>query len=166
YPLRALAMTAALAVFWPFLSKLEWRPDAASLLIGFAIGLMWVAIPVKQGASPYGTLAGAWLIGWFVARGLGTIVLVPVIEELFFRKYLERKLRLGQGMLWKIIPALIIAGIFAILHDRWVEAIIASLAFSYVMARRERVEDAIVSHGVANAVVFVTAVTTGNLSMI
>lgn len=69
-------------------------------------------------------------------------------------------------MLWKIIPARIIAGIFAILHDRWVEAVIASLAFSYVMTRRERVEDAIVSHSVANAVVFAAAVMTGNLSLI
>ena len=166
YPLRALAMAGALAVFWPFLSKLEWRPDALSLLIGAAIGAMWVMIPVEQGPAPYGTLAGAWLVGWFVARGLGTIILVPVIEELFFRKYLERKLRLRDGLLWKIIPALIIAAIFAVLHDRWVEAVVASLAFSYVMARRERVEDVIVSHATANAIVFGTALTTGNLSMI
>lgn len=166
YPLRALAMAAALAVFWPFLSNLKWRIDPIAISVGLAIGLMWIMIPVENGPAPYGTLSGAWLLGWFAARGVGTIVLVPIIEELFFRKYLERKLRLGHGLLWKMTAALMIAGLFALLHDRWVEAMVASLAFSYIMARRDRVEDAIVSHGVANALVFAAAVTTGNLSLI
>ena len=166
YPLRVGAMSAALIVFWPVLAQLIWRLDIPSVMIGAGIGLMWVLIPVENGPAPYGELAGVALVGWLIARGFGTIVLVPVIEELFFRKYLERKLRIGNGLIWKIAAACVIAAIFAILHDRWIEAIVASFAFSYVMARRERVEDAITAHAVANAIVFAGAVVVGNLSLI
>ena len=166
YPLRALAMAGALVFFWPILRAIAWRLDPIAIGIGVAIGLMWILIPVEEAAPPYGELAGVLLIGWFVARGIGTIVLVPIIEELFFRDYLERKLRFGSGLLWKLVAATVIAGLFALLHDRWIEAMVASYAFSYVMARRDKIADAITAHAVANALVFLGAVATGNMAMI
>lgn len=166
YPFRALAMFGILAVFWPFLSKMKFQLDYPALLIGVVIGLVWVSAPVESKAPPYGELSGGLLILWMLTRGVGTVLLVPIIEELFFRKYLERRLRLGQGNLWRIAAAILIACMFAFLHDRWLLAFVASLLFSYVMARRERVEDAITSHATANAVVFACAWITGELALI
>lgn len=168
YPLRVVAMAAALAVFWPVYRALVWRIDPVALGVGIAIGLMWVLIPVEasEGPAPYGTLAGGALVGWFILRGLGTIVLVPVIEELFFRDYLERKLRLGTGLLWQVLAACVTAGLFALLHDRWAEAFVAGIAFSFLMQRRGNVVDPIVAHAGANALVYGVALATGNLNII
>ncbi|WP_074221790.1 type II CAAX prenyl endopeptidase Rce1 family protein [Rhodovulum sp. ES.010] len=105
-------------------------------------------------------------MGWYLARGLGTVLLVPLVEELFFRDYLEGKLRLGQGRAWAVAAALVSASAFAALHDRWAEALVAGLVFSWVCRRRGRIGDAVLAHAVANAVVYGVAVTTGNLQII
>lgn len=169
YPLRVLAMAAALAIFFPVYRNLRWRLNPTALGVGFAIGLIWVLIPVapSEGTAPYGSLTGGLLVAWFVLRGIGTILLVPIIEELFFRGYLEDKLRFGAGLSWKIGPAVIVAGLFAVLHDRWMEAFFAGLAFSWLVQRRGgRLEDAILSHAAANAFVFAAAIVLGNLAIL
>lgn len=165
YPLRVIAMAAGLAVFWQVLRALPWRPTATALGVGAAVGIMWVLVPYNpEDTTPaHGGLAGALLVGWLIARGLGTIVLVPVIEELFFRGYLETKLRQVGG---PIVAALLVAGLFAFLHDRWAEAFVAGLAFSWVMAQRRQVADAIAAHAVANAIVFGVALATGQMHII
>ena len=143
---------------------------AAAIAAGLLIGLMWVAIPVTasdEDYTPYGSLAGAALVGWLIMRGVCTILLVPLIEELFFRGYLEDKLRLGAGLIWKIGAAVVVAGLFAALHDRWAEAFVAGLVFSWLVQRQGgRLEDAIVSHAAANAFVFAGALILGNMSIV
>lgn len=165
YPLRALAMLAVLAFFWPVLARINWRPTMIALLAGAAIGVMWIAVPYNPAdTSPsHGGLAGAMLVGWLIARGIGTMLLVPIIEELFFRDYLESKLK---GLGGPIIAALITAGLFAILHDRWMEAFVAGLVFSWIMAQRKNVADAIAAHMAANAVVFAYALATMQMHII
>ncbi len=168
YPLRVVAMASALALFANIYRQLPWRIDPVAVATGALIGLLWVVIPVAvedPSAAPYGALTGLALVGWFVLRGVGTILLVPIIEELFFRDYLEPKLRLGDGRLWTVIAACGTAGLFALLHDRWAEAFMAGLAFSWVMQRHGRVSDAIVAHATANALVFAVAVSLGRLEI-
>jgi len=168
YPARAVLMAGALLVFLPFFRKLDWRLDPVAIGVGGAIGLIWCLIPVADPDTtpPYGTLTGALLVLWFVARGIGTVVLVPVIEEAFFRGYLEQKLKLRDNLTWAIGAAIVVAALFAVLHGRWAEAFVASLAFSYVMHRSGRLSDAIVSHAAANILVFSVAVATGQVHII
>lgn len=166
YPLRVLLMCAAVAIFWPNYRALPWRLSPIALVAGAIIGAYWVLIPVEQTSEPpYGALAGAALIAWYLLRGLGTVILVPLIEELFFRDYLERRLQLKEGTIWTIIAAVVSAGFFAALHNRWAEAFVAGLIFSW-LARRGRITDAIVAHSTANLIVFTAALATGNLAMI
>jgi len=168
YPARALLMVGALALFLPLYRKLDWRLDPVAIAIGVAIAVMWIAIPVAEPMTepPYGDLTGWLLVLWFVARGFGTTVLVPLIEELFFRGYLEHKLQQKESLIWAIGAAIVVAAIFAILHGRWAEAFVASLAFSYVMRRHGRVTDAVISHGVANGLIFAIAAATGQVHII
>lgn len=168
YPLRVIVMAGVLALFWQVYRGLHWRIDPVALAVGLGIGLMWILLPVaaSDGPPPYGALVGMTLVIWFVLRGVGTILLVPLIEELFFRGYLETRLRLGTGVLWTWIAALITASLFALLHDRWAEAFVAGLLFSWVKNRNGHVIDAVVSHAIANALIYAVAVLTGNLSII
>ena len=168
YPARVLVMAGVLALFWQLYLRLPWRIDYVAVGVGGLIGAAWVMIPVADegGAAPYGALTGAALLGWFLLRGAGTVLLVPLIEELFFRSYLESRLRLGPGIRWKVMAALITATLFAALHDRWVEAFLAGLLFSWVAQRRGNITDAIIAHAVANFVVFSVAWVTGQIHII
>ena len=168
YPIRVVLMIGVLALVLPFFRRLPWRIDPVAVGVGAVIAAYWVLIPVapSEDPAPYGQLTGALLVGWFIARGLGTIVLIPVIEEAFFRGYLETRLRFGSSTLWLVVAAVASAVLFAALHGRWAEAFVAGLLFSWVAWRRGNLTDAIISHATANALIFAAAIATGNLAMI
>ncbi|MDO5612967.1 MAG: exosortase E/protease, VPEID-CTERM system [Paracoccus sp. (in: a-proteobacteria)] len=172
YPARVLLLAAAVALFWPFIRSLDWRISPLALAVGAAVGIGWVMVPVEPAeVAPYGALTGGALVLWYLFRGIGTVLLVPLVEELFFRDYLESRIRGSApdqpAPLWRVlVAALITAALFAALHDRWVEALIAGLAFSWVTRRSGRISDAILAHAVANLIVFAVAAITGNLAII
>ncbi|AUH64996.1 exosortase E/protease, VPEID-CTERM system [Paracoccus zhejiangensis] len=173
YPIRVLLLAAAVALVWPVIRDLPRRVAPLSWIAGAAVGVMWIAIPVTpiDGPPPYGSLAGGALALWFLFRGIGTVLLVPLVEELFFRDYLESRIRGAApdqpAPLWRVLlAATITAGLFAALHDRWIEALIAGLVFSLVTRRTGRISDAIAAHAIANLIVFGVAVGTGNLAII
>lgn len=173
YPIRVILLAAALALVWPALRGIAWRISPLAWGVGAAIGVMWVAIPVapSDAAAPYGALTGGMVALWFLFRGLGTVVLVPLVEELFFRDYLESRLRGSDpdapAPLWRTAAAMLVtAALFAALHDRWAEAFVAGLAFSLLARRSGRIADAVAAHALANLIVFAVAAVTGNLAII
>lgn len=173
YPLRVLLLAGMVALVWPALRGIVWRVDPLAWLAGAAVGVMWVVLPVApaEGAAPYGALSGGLLILWFLLRGVGTVFLVPLVEELFFRDYLESRLRGtvidAPAPLWRNVMAIFVtAGLFAALHDRWAEAFAAGVVFSLITRRNGRIADAIAAHALANLIVFAVAVVTGNLAII
>lgn len=63
------------------------------------------------------------------------MILVPLVEEMFFRLYLESALRGSApdrfAPPWRsVLAALGTAALFAALHDRWAEAFAAGLILS------------------------------------
>ena len=167
FPLQAAMMALGLWLFRrPFL-RLDWRLDPVAVGAGALVGAGWIAL-AERGAPPLDGLAslgaGA-LAAWVVVRVIGTALLVPVIEEAFFRGYLMA--RLDTGSLPMRIAAVVVstAG-FALLHGRFVEAGVAGVIFALVMLRKGRLGDAIVAHAVANATVAAAAVLSGDWSLI
>lgn len=173
YPLRVVLLAVMVALVWPALRDIVWRVSPEAWLAGVIVGVMWVVVPVEGGdvAPPYGSLTGGLLVLWFVFRGIGTVFLVPLVEELFFRDYLETRLR-GAALdaavpLWRNVVAIMVsAGFFAALHDRWIEAFIAGVIFSLAVRRHGRIADAIAAHALSNLIIFAVAVATGNLNII
>jgi exosortase E/protease (VPEID-CTERM system) len=97
YPWQAAAL--GLALWWfrvPLGAMIAW-PSTLSLLIGGTIGLAWIVTAQADGS---GFEALAWMsqLGlaiWIATRLIGTVALVPVIEELFFRGYVQDRLDRG-----------------------------------------------------------------------
>ena len=128
---------------------------------------MWVIVPVDPEAMPpYAALTGGLLMTWIVLRGIGTTILVPVIEELFFRDYLENKFQVEPTFGWSVVSVLGTTILFAALHDRWIEAFVAGVAFSLLRRYTGRITDAIAAHGTANGIVFLTALLLDRMEII
>ncbi len=169
YPARALAVATVLALGWRVLAGLNWRPTVLPLVSGALCGVLWVATaPVADlsdtllsqslAALPFGLL-----VLWIVARILGTAVLVPIVDELFFRGYVQPRVAsaLGDGMPAKLIAIAAAAVLFALLHDRWLAAGLAGVLFGLLALRRGILADAIWAHAAANAVIAAAAAAKG-----
>lgn len=168
FPLQAAAMLAALV--WlrrPLGTLLAGRPALTAWGAGVAVGAGW-ALTAPSSAAGTPALADVGYTAaalWVAVRLAGTILLVPVVEELFFRGYLLERLDRG-GAVWRTVAIVASTAGFAMLHDRWVAGAFAGLVFALVYLRRRRLSDAVASHVAANAVVAFAAVLRDDWSMI
>ena len=169
YPLIALSLLLAAIVFQSAYRKLDWAPDPLAWAAGGTVGMAWLAL-AAGGADPAlsSALAGLGsgaLAAWIALRLLGTIVLVPLVEEMFFRGYVLTRLD-GAGLGRRLLALAVSSALFALLHGRWVEAFAAGVVFGLLMLRRGRVSGAIQAHVVANLVVASAAFAQGDWSLI
>jgi hypothetical protein len=158
----------ALLFFLPVLRSLDWRPDPVAVVAGGIVGVAWVVSAPTADAELVRLLAAfpVWaFVAWALCRVLVTTVLVPVIEEMFFRGYLLT--RLDGPELWRRGLAVVLSSLaFALLHGRWLEAGLAGVVFAWVALRRGRVTDAIWAHVIANSTVAAIAAIRGDWSLI
>ncbi|HXG46425.1 MAG TPA: CAAX prenyl protease-related protein [Methylomirabilota bacterium] len=104
---------------------------------------------VHFSASP----ALAWLI--IVTRIVGSTLVVPPLEEVFYRSFLYRylaspefeRVALGQW-LWK--PFLLTAVIFGLAHQQWLAGILCGFVYQGLVCRRQRLGDAVTAHAITN----------------
>ena len=164
YPLRVAFMLLGLVVFWPALRAIDWRAGPADWLTGCAVAAMWLLL-APEGAA--GT-AQAPEPFWILCRLLGTVLLVPVIEELFFRAYvLERIAGTSAAPSWRVLAGLAVSSLlFAALHDRWVVGAVAGAAFGLLYLRTRRPGGAVQAHMLANAIIAAVAITTLNFNLL
>nr|WP_255699778.1 exosortase E/protease, VPEID-CTERM system [Ruegeria alba] len=166
YPLQVALMAVALWLFRKPLLAFDRRLDPIALLAGVAVGVGWL-LTFRGGPAPAGLsdLTGAALAGWVLCRILGTTLLVPVIEEAFFREYLLRLLN-GPAPWQRALAVVVTSLSFALLHGRVVEAGLAGLIFAWIAMRKGRLSDAVAAHAVANGIIALTALITGDWSLI
>jgi CAAX prenyl protease-like protein len=110
-------------------------------------------------------------VAWLCFRGIGTIIMVPIAEELAFRGYLYRVViaRPFESVDLKAFSmrALIVSSVlFGMMHDRWMAAALAGALYALLMCWRGRLSDAITAHMTTNAVIFAWAVATGQWSLL
>ncbi len=149
-----------------------WLPLSA----GAAVGVIWiVGFSPEPGPSIVGqglaTLPGPLAIIWLVTRALGSVVTVPLAEELAFRGYLLRRFSSAdfetvpyQRFSWLGLAVSSVA--FGALHSQLGLGVFAGLAFGLLTLARGRLSDAVVAHGAANAVIVAYVLVTGSYQMI
>jgi CAAX prenyl protease-like protein len=177
YPLRVLAVASVLwycrSVYRPELV----RPSAFAFLVGVLVFAFWVAldrwIPQPKPADSVGTslstmpfaLAGVWM----VFRIVGSVVTVPIAEELAFRGYLMRFLGSNfadaQRPVFAIIPFVVSSLLFGALHGRWLAGTLAGMCYAWAYYQRGRLADAIAAHAVTNLLLVAAAIATSDWSL-
>jgi exosortase E/protease (VPEID-CTERM system) len=167
YPMQVAVMAAGL--WWARVGiarVLAW-PSGLSVLAGLGVGLGWVlsapaAAPLSEGVA---ALSGGAFAAWAALRLFGTVALVPMIEELFFRGYVQARLDRGT---WpsRVLAVAVSATLFALMHGRWLEAGLAGVVFSVLYMRKGRLADAIAAHASANALIAAVALWRGDFALI
>ena len=169
YPFRILLVIACLLAFWRcFPVNLNWKIDPISIIAGSVIAAFWLL--GQQGskvplAEMVPGLTGAALFVWVAVRIFGTSVIVPIIEELFFRGYLLNRLNIG-GKYGAGIALVLSSVLFAALHGNLLLAFLAGLMLGALVLKTGRIVSAIYAHAVANGLIGIYALLTDNWSVI
>jgi CAAX prenyl protease-like protein len=179
YPLRVIFTMSVVAFYWPvYCSRgyLSWSGSFMPFFIGGTVFALWMAlepfsgIPADARANEAAALAAVSPTAracWIILRIIGSVIAVPLAEELAFRGYLTRQLisedfqaaPIGQFTWFSFLVSSIV---FGTLHGRWIAGIIAGMMFAIALYRRRRLMDAIIAHSTANALVTTYVLSTGN----
>ena len=171
YPLRVAAMMAALWFCRRPILRLDWGLSPLAIGAGAVIAGLWIWLGQLSGPAaqeaPALLMGGAVFAAWAVIRVLGTVMIVPLIEELFFRSYLFDLLGARRSRLGAVAAIGLSSVAFAALHQRFALALFAGLVFAALALRpRGRWSDTVICHATANAVIAGYAVLTGTWSAI
>ncbi len=171
YGVQAGVAALALAWFWRRYAEFDgWgRGASAGLQAGLAVAVglgifgLWIVLtaPWMRLGEPSTTFVpvdAAGQLQWplILVRCAGAVMVVPLIEELFWRsflmRWLDRRDFLAQAPQATSAYALIASSaVFALGHDLWLAAFIAGLAFGWLYRRTGRLWHAVLAHAVANA---------------
>lgn len=160
-PLRTCIAGAALLYFWRDYELRPGRNLAIAAVLGLLAAALWMALPVpgREGAALElaETRAGSWNGLSLLMRLIGYVVVFPLAEELAFRGYLMR--RLTSASWQQVSPAkisvlawIVSTLIFGLLHEHWIAAALAGAIYGFAFVRRGSLAEAVVAHGVTNAV--------------
>jgi CAAX prenyl protease-like protein len=181
YPVKAVAVALALAVLWRQYSELKsWALPFRHLLLSLAAGLvvlvLWVNLDagwmlMGEVGKGYNPTDAAGQIDWLLVafRIAGAALVVPVMEELFWRSFLQRWVQ--QPDFLSLDPAkigvkalLIASALFAVEHVQWLAGLVAGLAYGWLYIRTRNLWAPIIAHAVTNGVLGGYVVATGRWS--
>ena len=179
YGLSVLVVDGLLAWYWRGYGELARQnlPSAREALLSSAVGLivfgLWINLdaPWMQLSEPSAgflplDLQGQPIWPLIAVRWIGAALIVPVMEELFWRAFLMRWIespsfetvdprRIG-------LKAIALSTfVFMLAHTLWLAAILAGLAYAWLYRRTGKLWCAVIAHAVTNGVLGIWVVQTG-----
>jgi len=179
YPVKIGVVAVLLALFWRHYHELKNpRLSASAVLAAIATGVvvlvLWVSLNadwmIVGSASGYDPRS-AGQVDWLLAaiRIAGAALVVPVMEELFWRSFLMRWIVSSDfeavepsqlGLKSFAITVLL----FGFEHNLWLAGIVAGAAYSLLYMRHRQLWSPILAHAVTNGLLGVWVLMTGNWS--
>lgn len=150
------------------------REAALAVMVGIAVLIVWINLDMKpfrigEATATYIPLDSQGRLQWplIIVRWIGAALLVPVMEELFWRSFLMRWI--DRAQFETVLPqqvtmrAIVLSTfVFTLAHTLWLAAIIAGLAYAWLFVRTGKLWVPIIAHAVTNGVLGVWVVKTGN----
>jgi exosortase E/protease (VPEID-CTERM system) len=177
YPVRVIVVGGVIWHYRRMYSMALWTWSVPAVAMGLAVFALWIALePVGSADAAANSpsnpshLAPHWAALWLAFRVVGSIITVPIAEELAFRGFLLRRLVAEDfqsvsmtRFTW--LSFLASSLLFGLMHGRVVAGTLAGMGFALVMYRRGRLGEAVVAHSVANIAIAVYVPATGHWSM-
>jgi hypothetical protein len=154
------------------------RPQAREALLAVLVGSVVFGLVITLD-SPWMRLGEATagfrpvdaqgnMIWTLVAiRWVGAALLVPVMEELFWRSFLMRWIEAAQfeavdpgrvGLRAVVLSTFV----FMLAHPLWLSAVLAGFAYAWLYIRSARLWSSVIAHGVTNGLLGIWVVLSGN----
>ena len=149
----------------PFVPEMRWAISWEAIVVGVGIFALWVGIDpfypkiFHAGATgnPNEQSGENSVLAWFfiAAHVFGMTLVVPPLEEVFYRSFLYRYLAkqdfqsvpLNQFSPW---PFLATALFFGFSHNEWLAGILCGAAYQWLVLRKNRLGDAMTAHAITN----------------
>jgi CAAX prenyl protease-like protein len=179
YGLQVLAAGALLAWLWPRYEELRGPAGRASdwvlaVGVGLLVFVAWINLDLpwaRFGESRGLADSGAPPAALIALRVLGAVVVVPVMEELFWRSFVMRWIQAPafttvdpRAAGWKAV--LVSSVLFGAEHHLWFAGIVAGIAFALLYRRTGALWPVIVAHAVTNAALELWVWRTGSFQFI
>jgi len=165
----------------PLIAELKWKWSWEAAVVGVAVVVMWVGIDgyyprldrllsqvglakaksetelASELWNPHTRFGQGSALAWMfiVTRVLGSSIVAPPLEEVFYRSLVYRyvvrpdfqSVPLGQ---FSWAPFLITAVVFGSAHQEWLAGILCAFAYQGLVCRHKRLGEAITAHAITN----------------
>jgi CAAX prenyl protease-like protein len=175
YALRVVLVLMALLYFWRDYCELTIKPlvkdFAYAGIAGLLVFSVWI-LPYPawatlgnhvQAFNPILAQYGLWLS----IRLLGAALIVPVMEELFWRSFLmrwidDRNFLKCSPISVSLFALVISSGLFASAHHLWLAGLLAGLVYGAMYIKYKNLWIPIIAHAVTNGVLGVWVILTAH----
>jgi len=148
--------------------EMRWAFSWEAVAAGVLVFVIWVGLDpyypkfdflVKAGEpwNPFKEFGSGSAMGWFFVgvRTFGSAVIVPPIEEAFYRSFLYRYfVRIEFTTLplshlhW--LSLFVTSMLFGLAHYQWLGGLLCGLIYQGLVIRKGRLGDAMTAHGITN----------------
>lgn len=176
YLAKTLTGIWMISIIRPFVPELKWTITVRSVLAGVLVFGIWVGLdgfyPTTDAIfsslglgskgpavswNPNGQFGFGSGLAWLMitVRILGSSLIVPPVEELFYRSLVYRWISNPdiesvslKRFMW--VPFLVTAFLFGLAHREWLAGILCAVVYQSLVFRRGDLGEAMTAHGVTN----------------
>ncbi len=172
YLLRTLAGAWCIWEMRSLVPEMRWRVSWEGAVAGVLVLVIWVGLDpyyppnhlifaAEKGGpvpwNPFKAFGEASVAGWFFfwVRTVGSSLVVPPLEEVFYRSLIYRYLIKNDflsvplnRMHWGSF--IVTSVLFGLEHYQWLAGILCGLVFQFLVVRKGRLGDAMFAHAVTN----------------
>ena len=153
-------------LMWPLVKEMRWAFSWEAIAIGIFVAVFWV------GLDPY---CPKWMkvdrvwnpdidldanstpaLAYIAIRIIGSTLVVPHMEEVFFRSFLYRYIIKVDFLSvplnhFNVRSFLITSVLFGIEHgNQWIAGILCGFCYQWLVLRKNRLGDAMTAHAISN----------------
>jgi len=170
YWLYAIKSIVGVFLIWavrPSIPELRWTISLEAVAIGVLVIVFWIALDpfypkLSMGIperpwNPNADFGNGSPMAWFfiVTRILGATLVVPPLEEMFYRSFVYRYIidpNFEQIPLRRFHPVslLVTSCVFGLSHREWLAGILCGFAYQWLVLRRGHLGDAMTAHAISN----------------
>ncbi len=174
YALKTIAGAGLLWLVRPAVAEMRWKFSWEALAAGLLVFAVWIGLdgryPLLDGHdgtfNPLRTYGPDSVMAWMfiTIRLLGSSLVVPPLEEVFYRSFLYRFIRRHsflevplERFHWRAFLATGV--IFGLSHFEWLPGILCAFVYQWLVCRKKRLGDAITAHAITNFLLGIWVIT-------
>jgi len=165
YTLKTILGALLLWIVWAHVKEMRWNFSWEAIVAGVAVFLAWVGLdglyPMfseRAGAfNPLNSYGEGSAIAWmFVAvRILGSSLVVPPLEEVFYRSFLYRCIIKSDFLSVPLnhfnwLAFVVVCAGFGLSHFEWLPGILCAVVYQGLVIRKGRLGDSMTAHAITN----------------